>query len=359
MKLIYLFTIMIMILAAISLAPRTPKEKAAAMDVLFESYAQPGAPGASVVVIKNGKVLFKKAYGLANLEEKIPSATSTNYRLASVTKQFTAMAIMILVERKKLSYDDRLTDLFPGFPEYGKQITVRHLLNHTSGLIAYEDVMDDNATTPLTDHDVLALMMKQDHTHFPPGSQYRYSNGAYVLLGLIVEKASGLTFPEFLRKNIFAPLRMNHTVLYDRDDHSDRRRAYGYSKRGDVFTRTDQSLTSSTRGDGTVYSSVDDLFKWDQALYTARLVSAATLNQAFTPGTKVDEDTGYGFGWFIEDRQGRRTVWHSGNTIGFTQFIRRYPDQRFTIIVQANRNDAELAKIADSIEEIFPVSDKP
>ena len=173
-------------------------------------------------------------------------------------------------------------------------------------------------------------------------------------------EASGTTFPEFLRKNIFAPLRMNHTVLYHRDDHSDRRRrAYGYSKRGDIFARTDQSLTSSTRGDGTVYSSVDDLFKWDQALYTTRLVSAATLKQAFSHQAKVDEDSGYGFGWFIENRHGRRMVWHSGNTIGFTQLIRRYPDQKFTIIVQANRNDAQLAKLADSIEEIFPVSDKP
>ena len=146
---------------------------------------------------------------------------------------------------------------------------------------------------------------------------------------------------------------MKHTVLYHRDDHSERRRAYGYSKRGDVFVRTDQSLTSSTRGDGTVYSSVDDLFKWDQALHTTRLVSAATLKQAFTPGAKVDDNTSYGFGWFIEDRQGQRTVWHSGNTIGFTQFIRRYPDQRFTIIVQANRNNAPLAESADKIEEIY------
>lgn len=355
MKSSYLFfAIMFLPILSFAVATRTPKEKAAAMDALFQDYAQPGVPGASVIVIKNSKVLFKKAYGLANLEDKIPSTTGTNYRLASVTKQFTAMAIMILAERKRLSYEDRLGDFFPGFPEYGKQITVRHLLNHTSGLIAYEDVMDENATVPLADQDVLELMMRQDHTHFPPGTQYRYSNGGYVLLGLIVEKASGTSFPEFLRKNIFAPLKMNHTVLYHRDDHSDRRRrAYGYSRRGDVFVRTDQSLTSSTRGDGTVYSSVEDLYKWDQALYSTRLVSAQTLKQAFTAGTNVDEDTGYGFGWFIENKRGLRTVSHSGNTIGFTQFIRRFPEQRFTIIVQANRNDAPLAELVDKIEEIY------
>src|SRR6185503_3685881 len=170
------------------------------------SYSAPGAPGASVIVIKDGKVLFKKAYGLANLEKKVAATTSTNYRLASVTKQFTAMAIMILAERQKLSYEDRLSDFFPGFPAYGKQITVRHLLNHTSGLLAYEDVMPDSTTVPLTDNDVLRLMEQQDHTNFPPGSEFRYSNSGYVLLGLIVEKASGISFPDFLRKNIFRPL---------------------------------------------------------------------------------------------------------------------------------------------------------
>jgi CubicO group peptidase (beta-lactamase class C family) len=324
------------------------------MDALFHEYAVPGAPGASVMVIKNGKVLFKQAYGLANLEAKISATTNTNYRLASVTKQFTAMAIMILAERKKLSYDDPLTNFFHDFPEYGKQITVRHLLNHTSGLLAYEDVMDDNATAPLTDQDVLTLLKQQDHTHFHPGSQYRYSNSGYVLLGLIVEEAAGESFPVFLHKNIFAPLKMKHTVLYQRDDRSDeRRRAYGYSKRGETFVRTDQSLTSSTRGDGTVYSSVEDLFRWDQALYGSELISAAKLKEAFTPGARADADTEYGFGWFLEQRRGLRTVWHSGNTIGFTQFIRRYPERKFTIIVQANRSDAPLEELVNKIEEIY------
>ena len=352
-----LLTCLFLFLTSITLAAqtmKTPANKTAAVDALFQDYAAPGAPGASVIVIKNGKVLFKQAYGLANLEHEIAATTNTNYRLASVTKQFTAMAIMILAERKQLSYEDRLTAFFPGFPEYGKQISVRHLLTHSSGIIAYEDVMDESTTKPLTDQDVLELMKRQDHTYFSPGSQYRYSNSGYVLLGLIVEKASADSFPEFLRKNIFGPLKMNHTVLYHRDDHSDdARRAYGYSKRGAAFERTDQSLTSSTRGDGTVYSSVEDLNKWDRALYGSKLVRPATLKDAFTAHTKVDDDTGYGFGWFIENRKGLRTVWHSGNTIGFTQFIRRYPDQKFTIIVQANRNGAALSELVAKIEEIY------
>ena len=355
MKTTYPAILALIMITVLSQSPmKTPAEKARAMDALFSDYAQPGAPGASVIVIEGDKVVFKKAYGLANVEAKISATPKTNYRLASVTKQFTAMAIMILAERKKLSYDDNLASFFPGFPEYGKQITVRQLLNHSSGIIAYEDVMDENATVPLTDQDVLELMKRQDHTNFPPGSAYRYSNSGYVVLGLIVEKASGMSFPEFLRQNIFVPLKMNGTVLYNRDDRSDEaHRAYGYSLRDDVFMRTDQSLTSSTRGDGTVYSSIEDLYKWDRALRGNRLVKDTTLQQAFTIGAQVDEDTGYGFGWFIEKRRGLRTVWHSGNTIGTTQFIRRYLDRKFTIIVQANRNNAPLAELVDKVEEIY------
>ena len=341
---------------ALAQAPNAAKakpDKAAQVDELFRDYDRPDVPGASVIVIRDGKVLFKKAYGLANPEDKTKSTVLTNYRLASCTKQFTAMAIMILAERKKLSYDSRLTDFFPGFPAYGKQITVRHLLNHTSGLIAYEDVMPADRTVPLTDGDVLQLMDQQDHTYFPPGSQFRYSNSGFVLLGLIVEMTSGMSFPDFLRKNIFEPLHMDHTVLYHRDDHTDPRRAYGYTQQGDAFVRTDQSLTSSTRGDGAVYSSVDDLYKWDQALYTKRLVSSETLSQAFTSAVTVNETTGYGFGWFIENKHGMRTVWHSGNTIGFTARIQRFPDQKFTIIVLTNRNGASLADLVDKIQELY------
>ena len=328
-------------------------DKAAQIDAIFRDYDRPDAPGASVIVISRGKVLFKKSYGLANPETKTKSSNQTNYRLASCTKQFTAMAIMILAERKKLSYDSRLTDFFPAFPTYGKQVSVRHLLNHTSGLIAYEDVMPESATVPLTDNDVLRMMEQQDHTDLPPGSQFRYSNSGYVLLGLIVEKASGMSFANFLKKNIFGPLHMDHSALYHRDDHTDRRRAYGYSQQGDTFVNTDESLTSSTLGDGRVYSSVNELYKWDQALYTNRLVTAETLKQAFMPTAKVDETTGYGFGWYIDNSRSMRMLWHSGNTSGFTSRIHRFPEQKFSIIVLTNRSNAPLAELVNAVQELY------
>lgn len=330
------------------------QDQAPKIDALFREYDRPGAPGASVMVIKGGRVLYKKAYGLANLEERIPTATNTNYRLASLTKQFTAMAIMILAERKKLSYGDRLTDFFPDFPSYGQRITLRHLLNHTSGLIAYEDLIPAGTTLPLKDRDVLKLLKRQDHTYFPPGSKFRYSNSGYALLALIVEAASGTSFAEFLKRNIFDPLQMTGTVAYEKGISTVPNRAYGYSRRGNSFERTDQSLTSSVLGDGGIYSSVEDLYKWDQALDAARLVSTVTLKEAFTPGIVTDdENIGYGFGWFIGKYGGRKTVWHYGETIGFSTAIERIPEQRLTIIVLVNRSNSRPTEIARRIMDMY------
>lgn len=330
-----------------------PADQAPQIDALFRAYAAPGVPGASVLVIKDGAVLYKKAYGLANLEDRTPSTTRTNYRLASVTKQFTAMAIMMLAERKKLSLDDRLADFFPGYPAYGNQITVRHLLNHTSGLVDYEDLIPQGPTEQLKDQDVLRLVKEQDHTYFPPGSRYRYSNGGYAHLALIVEARSHTPFAEFLTKNIFDPLGMTGTVAYEKGISAVRNRAYGYTQREHGFERTDQSLTSAVLGDGGVYSSVEDLYQWDQALYTTKLVGAQTLQQAFTPGVWIDgRTTGYGFGWEIGAYRGLRTIKHTGHTIGFSTVIERFPDQKFTVIILTNRNGVQPAEIADKIADL-------
>jgi CubicO group peptidase (beta-lactamase class C family) len=334
---------------------RTPAIKASLterIDALFSEYARPDVPGASVLIIKDGKVLYKKAYGLADVESRLRSTTTTNYRIASMTKQFTAMATMILAERKRLSLDNPLTRFLPDFPAYGRQITVRHLLNHTSGLPEYFDLIPAATTTPLKDSDVLNLLKRQDHGDFPPGSKFRYCNAGYALLALIVEKVSGESFPRFLKKNIFDPLKMTRTRFYEREDHSDPNRAYGYSRTEKGFERTDQSLTSSVLGDGSLYSSVEDLYKWDQALYTSRLVSPRMLKQAFTPGEGTGEDA-YGFGWFIDNYRGLRDMWHGGNTIGFTSSIYRFPDQRFTVIALTNRNNDPLPVPVHKLIDMF------
>jgi CubicO group peptidase (beta-lactamase class C family) len=322
------------------------------VDALFQDFNQPGSPGASVIVVKGGKVVLAKGYGLANLEEKTPCATNTNFRLASVTKQFTAMAVMILAERKQLSLEERLTDFFPEFPAYGRQITLRHLLTHTSGLIDYEDIIPKGTELPVLDRDVLRLLMQQDKTYFPPGTKYRYSNSAYALLALIVEARSGNTLAWFLKENIFRPLKMDHTLAYQQGMSVVPNRAYGYSPDASTFKRTDQSLTSSVLGDGGIYSSVADLYQWDQVLYTDKLVSRKMLKLAFTSGPATEHpDTGYGFGWFVGQYHGVREIWHSGNSLGFTTRIARFPEKKFTVIILANRNEAKIAEFPHRIAD--------
>ncbi len=243
------------------------------IDAIFATLRSSDSPGAAVLVLKNGRALFQRGYGVTDLRTLNKIDSHTNFRLASFTKQFTAMAVMLLVHDGKLHYEDRLTDVFPDFSEYARGITIRNLLNHTSGLQDYEDLMTQpEARTPpnqipqIQDAEVLHLLEQQKTTKFAPGTKWAYSNSGYVVLGLVVAKASGQPFGEFLRKRIFVPLQMNSTIAYQKGKNEVTRRAYGHSRVGDAWRETDQSPTSATLGDGGVYSSLDDLAKWDQAL---------------------------------------------------------------------------------------------
>jgi len=322
--------------------------------MLFQDYNGSNSPGASMMVIKSGEVVLAKGYGLADIEKGAACDTTTNFRLASVTKQFTAMAIMILAERRKLSLAERLTDFFPEFPQYGRRISVRHLLNHTSGLIDYEEIIPKGTEIPVLDRDVLRLLLAQNKTKFPPGSQYGYSNSAYALLALIVEVRSGMPFAQFLKRNIFQPLKMRDTLAYEPGLAVVPRRAYGYSTAGAGFRRTDQSLTSSVLGDGGIYSSVRDLYQWDRALYTDKLVSTKVLKAAFMPGPATEyPGTGYGFGWYVGRHRGLREIWHSGNTVGFTTRIVRFPAKKLTVIILCNRSEAKLGDLTRQIADRY------
>lgn len=325
------------------------------IDELFRDFNHPDVPGASVMIIHHGKIVFAKSYGLADLEKRTPAKVDSNYRLASVSKQFTAMSILILADSGKLLLDDSITNFFPEFPAYGASISVRHLLNHTSGLPDYEDLIPKDTTIPVLDINVLRLVAQQDKTYFPPGSQFRYSNTGFALLALIVEKVSGMTYSAFLKKHIFTPLGMDRTLAYEAGISTVPNRAFGYSEKDGHFTRTDQSLTSSVLGDGGIYSSVTDLYHWNEALYTTKLVSKKMLDEAFSPGknTLHDINLQYGFGWFVSDYRGLRNIWHSGETIGFNTRIERFPDQRFAVIILANRAHAHLDNIPRKIANLY------
>jgi CubicO group peptidase (beta-lactamase class C family) len=347
---------MIRTLLLLAAMPLAATDFSGPIDAIFRDYNQVNVPAASVIVIREGKVLYRHAYGLADLEAHTTATPKTNYRLASCTKQFTAMCIMMLAERHKLSLDDRLTRFFPDYPAYGKDITVRQILTHTSGLKAYEELMSKDQTAQLHDIDVLNLLKQQTATYFPPGMEYRYSNTGYAHLALIVEKASGMSFAAFLKKNIFGPLKMHDTVAFEEGKSTVRNRAYGYTKKGEAFERTDQSPTSAVLGDGGIYSSVDDLYLWDQALYTTKLVSDDMQRQAWTPTiTASGKQSNYGFGWELGEWHGMKTVRHGGATIGFRTAILRIPEKKFTVIVLCNRGEAKPDKLADAVAELVLV----
>ena len=326
----------------------------ARLNSLFQAYSGKNVAGGSLMIIKNGEPIVIKTFGMADVENQIPVRPETNFRLASMTKQFTAMCIMMLNEQGKLTYDQTLKEIFPDFPDYGRDITVEHILHHTSGLIDYESLIPDTATIQVLDRDVLNMMIAQDSTYFPPGTQYRYSNSGYAVLAMIVEKISGKPFAQILKENIFDPLKMTNTVAYEKGISEVKHRAFGYAVEDGKLVPKDQSLTSAVLGDGGIYSSVLDLFKWDQALYTEKIVSKETLKRAFTPAILADgTPTNYGFGWRIDEYKGHHRIHHTGQTCGFTTIIQRYPEDQFSIIILTNRNYPMLNTMAEQITDLF------
>ena len=347
----------------------------AKIDAIFAELKSDAAPGGAVLVIKDGRAVFARGYGVTDLRTLGKIDVHTNFRLASVSKQFTAMAVMLLVHDGKLRYDDRLTDVFPDFPAYGRAITIRHLLNHTSGLQDYEDLMSpDNGASPekiaqIKDAGVLTLLKQQTGTKFAPGTKWEYSNSGYAVLSMVVEKVSGKAFGEFLQERIFGPLKMQNTIAYEKGKNEVPHRAYGHSRKGDGWQETDQSPTSAVLGDGGIYSSLDDLAKWDDGLRHHRLLSEVEMRPALTP-VKLERSAGvppapagnalfrgkpaeYGFGWFLDSYKGHARMWHFGETVGFRTAIQRFVNDKLTIIVLCNREDVSAQALSLKVANLY------
>lgn len=357
--------------AAVPAAPARRQPTAQQINGIFSSVTSPAAPGLAVLVRRDGKTVFLRGYGMRDLRCRRPVTPRTDFRLASCTKQFTAMAIMLLVRDGKLKYSDRLTDIFPDFPAYGRAITVRNVLNHTSGLADYEDLIDKEyrgktweEIPQIHDAGVLKLMEQQTRTQFPPGSNWKYSNSGYCVLAMVIQKISGMPFAEFLHRRIFAPLGMTGTLAYQYGKDHVRQRAYGYTDDAGVWLETDQSPTSATLGDGGIYSNVLDLAKWDQALRDHTLLPTAEMKPAITPvrlplaaaqwpkgpdGAPVE----YGFGWFLNPFRGHPRMWHFGSSIGFHTAIERFTRADFTVIVLANRTDLDPDALALKVAALY------
>lgn len=372
----------VILLATVPRGTRTSSENELSAKVasIFSSLIQPDDPGVAVLAKKDGKVLFEKGYGVRDLHSRAQIDPQTNFRMASVTKQFTAMAIMLLIHDGKLHYDDRLTDVFPDFPAYGKTITIRNLLTHTGGLPDYEELMEREERhggarwTPehqIQDEEVLGLLKAEPAGLFAPGTRWEYSNSGYVVLGLIVAKVSGTPYREFMLRRIFEPLKMNDTLVYEKGKNAISRRAYGHSKEHDKLVETDQSSTSATLGDGGIYSNVEDLAKWDEGLEKHTLLSEKEMRPALTPvklangsepywprdpnAAKGDDPTAvaYGFGWFLEPYKGYARSYHDGSTQGFRTTIQRFKNDHVTVVVLSNRADLNPNELSLKVVEIL------
>lgn len=323
----------------------------ARVDRLMQRY-DGDVPGASLLVLKNGEAVVRRGYGRADLEQDIEASPVTDYRLASVSKQFTAASILLLAQEGKLAIDDPVRKWLPSLPTVAAGITLRHLLTHTSGLVDYEDLMAADYPGQIRDAGVLDLLAKEDRLYFAPGSAYRYSNSGYALLSLVVERASGMDYPAFVHQRIFAPLGMHDSLAYVAGRPDVQHRAYGYSEVDGHWQRTDQSSTSAVLGDGGIYTSIDDMARWDAALYDDRLLSDASRALAFSPNVEVTGEPyqeSYGFGWRISGDM----LWHSGETMGFRNVILRWPKQHLTVILLSNRNDPEPYATAMDVASLF------
>jgi CubicO group peptidase (beta-lactamase class C family) len=315
------------------------------LDQLFSDYVG-AVPGVSAVVLQNGVVQIASAFGLADIERLAPATAATNYRLASVSKQFTAMAILLLVADGRLALDDPLARFFAAAPPRWRQITLLHLLTHTAGLRDYEDLIPPDVTAALCDQDVLDLVRPHADAYHAPGAAFRYSNTGYCLLALIVAQAANQPFAAFLHARIFAPLGMTNTIAYQAGGAEVARRAYGYSRDGQAWARTDQNLTSATLGDGGVYSSVVDLARWDAALAEGCLLPRSLQARMFSSHVVTHDGASYGLGWYLHAPQ---VAYHTGETIGFRAAIVRRLDTRLTAIVLTNRNDASPHTLAQAL----------
>jgi CubicO group peptidase (beta-lactamase class C family) len=318
------------------------------LDLAFAPYQAP-RPGASIAVIKDGAIIFERAYGLANLATGELATGDTSYRLASVTKQFTAIAILLLAERGELAIDDPVARHLPELARAAPGVTLRHLLTHTSGLADYEQLLGDDPRQ-IVDRDVLALIARQRPAR--PGT-FHYSNTGYALLALVVERVTKLPFADFLRRSIFAPLGMTASGAYAAGA-TIPHRALGYRAGADGFVLADQSRTTAVLGDGGVYSSTHELARWIDALDRATLLPPARLAEATRAQVATDvAGVSYGLGFRLAKHRGEQLVFHTGSTSGFKNSLVWVPARRLAVAVLTNRRDGEPLELAQLLLDRF------
>ena len=320
-------------------------------DYVQAEMARQRLPGVSLAIVKNGQVVYAKGYGYANLEHQVPVKPLTIFQSGSVGKQFTATAVMMLVEEGKLSLDEKISKYLGEVPEAWKDITVRHLLTHTSGLTDYPD--DFDFRRDYTEDDLLKRAQAITPA-FKQGDKWQYSNLGYVTLGILIHKVSGQFYGDFLQQRVFKPLGMSNTRIISEADIIPNRAAGYHFVRNELKNQEWVAPSLNTTADGALYFTVLDMAKWDAALYGETLLKESSLKQMWTP-VKLNNNTtfDYGFGWGFSQMNSHRLIEHSGAWQGFTSYIGRYVDDQITVIVLDNLAGGNAGKIGRHIVGIY------
>ncbi len=339
--------------AASTVAAQNPATTAAVTDYVKAEMARQHMPGLALLVVKNGRVIRAEGLGLSNVELQVPVKPETIFQSGSVGKQFTATAIMMLVEEGKIGLDDRLTKYFSDAPATWKDVTVRELLSHTAGFGDYPK--NFNYRKDWSEEEELKLI-ESIPLAYPPGTSWAYSNFGYVALGILIHRVTGEFYGDFLQQRIFQPLGMQSTRIISEADIVPNRAAGYRLVKGELKNQEWVAPIVNTTADGSLYFSILDLEKWDAALYTKKLLKRSSLDLMWTPvklRNGKPNASNYGFGWFIDDRHGHRCIHHDGSWQGFETAIDRYVDDQLTVVALSNLADAEPGKITEHVAEMY------
>jgi len=330
------------------------------VDELFEPWDRKDSPGAALGIFKDGRIIYARGYGQANLEYDVPWTPQTPSRTGSISKQFVGMCVAILVEQGKLSLDDDIRKYIHDWPDYGEPIRIKHLLYHTSGIRDYTDLVEligkpEGSGYVYTPRELVTLLARQKELNFKPGERYSYTNSGYFLLSEIIHRVSGVKTSAFAKKHIFDPLGMTNTHFHDNPNRIVKNRAYGYSPKKSGGYRLD-ILRLEVIGDLGVFTTIEDFLKWDQNFYDNRLGNGTRqlIDMMLTPGKlKSGEVLPYAFGLSISRYGGLRTRSHGGSAVGYRAHYLQFPDQRFSVVILSNLSTFNPGRIARKIADLY------
>ena len=318
------------------------------VDQYIAAYVKMNQFSGSILIAQNGKVIVNKGYGMASYEYGVTNKPGTIFRIGSITKQFTAMAIMMLEEKKLLNVNDNLSKYLPDYPN-GDKIKIEHLLTHTSGIPDHTELPDFNQERRVFQCDIVKTIktFKNKPLEFSPGEKFKYSNSGYILLGYIIEKVSNMSYEDYIEQNIFKPLNMLHSG-FEKTDKVIKHKANGYALHEKKIIKAAYRDISNAHASGALYSTIEDLFLWDRALHTEKLITLESLNRMFAPFTEQ-----YGYGWGIVNIFNRKMVGHNGETEGFRTNITRFINDDACIIILSNFEQTPVGKISIDLAAIL------